>query len=82
MKKWEIALAFGLAVTLLWSAASVQLQVNWWGVVYPDLCLTACTEWAGEEDGQAALVTEDGPRYVLKFRAVELWQTIRQKLGK
>ncbi len=55
---------------------------NWWCVVYPDLCHAACTEWEGLEESQIALITEDTPRYVFKFRVVELWQTIRQKLGK
>lgn len=55
---------------------------NWWCVVYPDLCHSACTEWNSLEEEQVALITGATPRYQVRFRAVELWQTIRQKLGK
>lgn len=60
---------------------------NWWCVVYPPLCAAACTDLekaasdAGLDDGDVRLITEqDG--YVLRFRAVELWQRLRQWLGK
>ena len=60
---------------------------NWWCVVFPPLCTTAATDLedtaiaAGWEDEDVSLVTEqDG--YVLKFRAVELWENFRQWLGK
>lgn len=60
---------------------------NWWCVVFPPLCTTAATDLedtaiaAGWENEDVSLVTEqDG--YVLKFRAVELWENFRQWLGK
>ena len=61
---------------------------NWWCVVFPPLCTTAATNLhqtaiaggLGEDD--LALMTEEKEGYVLKFRSVELWQMLRQWLGK
>ena len=60
---------------------------NWWCVVYPPLCTAACTDLedvavqAGMDESDMKLITgQDG--YVLKFRAVELWERLRQWLGK
>lgn len=60
---------------------------NWWCVVYPPLCTTACTDMervaidAGLDGDDVKLIREEGG-YVLRFRAVELWQRLRQWLGK
>ena len=61
---------------------------NWWCVVFPPLCMTAATELEetaiamgmGEED--LALMREENAGYVLKFRSLELWESLRQWLGK
>ena len=60
---------------------------NWWCVVYPPLCTAACTDLedvavqAGMDEADMKLITgQEG--YVLKFRAVELWERLRQWLGK
>ena len=61
---------------------------NWWCVVFPPLCMAAATELEqtaidaglGEED--LALITEADQGYVLKFRSVELWESLRQWLHK
>ncbi len=82
MKKWEAALLLGLTFTLLWSAARMRFQTNWWCVIYPDLCQAAVVEWDGPDDEPIAPAAGDTPRYQLKFRTVELWQAICQKLGK
>lgn len=82
MKKWEKALSLGLAVALLWSAATIQPQANWWCVVYYDLCRSAMTDHWEPESDQPAPSAQDAPRYELKFRTAELWQIIREKLGK
>jgi stage II sporulation protein R len=61
---------------------------NWWCVVFPPLCTTAATDRAetaisaGWEQDDLDLVTEENTGYVLKFRSVELWETIRRWLGK
>ena len=51
---------------------------NWWCVAFPPLCLGAASETVDQAaqaglftPGQAALVTQDGEGYVLKFKAME-----------
>ena len=61
---------------------------NWWCVVFPPLCMTAATDLeetaiaAGMAEEDLALMTEENPGYVLKFRSLELWESLRQWLGK
>lgn len=61
---------------------------NWWCVVYPPLCTAAATDMprtaiqAGLTDDDINLITEEDTGYVLKFRSVELWEQLRQWLGK
>ena len=61
---------------------------NWWCVVFPPLCTAAATDLEetaiatglGEED--ISLITEEHQGYVLKFRSLELWESLRQWLKK
>ena len=61
---------------------------NWWCVVYPPLCTaTACElEGVALEGGMTAddlsLMTGENAGYVLRFRSLELWERLRQWLGK
>ncbi len=61
---------------------------NWWCVVYPPLCTAAATDMPqtaiqdGLTDDDVNLITEEDTGYVLKFRSVELWEQLRQWLGK
>ncbi len=61
---------------------------NWWCVVYPPLCTAAATDMsrtaiqAGLTDDDVSLITEEDAGYVLKFRSLELWEQLRQWLGK
>lgn len=57
---------------------------NWWCVVFPPLCLnsvsesveeTACS--AGMDEKQVALITGESEGYVVKFKAMELWEKIK-----
>lgn len=61
---------------------------NWWCVVFPPLCLASVTEevaataaGAGLSDGQVALITGQDGGYVLKFKLIEWWEELLQKLG-
>ena len=60
---------------------------NWWCVVFPPLCTAAACEFdetalaAGLSEEDISLITES-EGYVLKFRTMELWQQLRQKIGK
>ena len=61
---------------------------NWWCVVFPPLCTAAATDieetaiatGLGEED--ISLITEEHQGYILKFRSLELWESLRQWLKK
>ena len=37
---------------------------------------------AGMSDDDLGLIMEENPGYVLKFRSLELWEQLRQWLGK
>ncbi len=60
---------------------------NWWCVVYPPLCTASCTEWedtalrGGMDTEEVKLIAEQ-EGYVLKFRTMELWERLRQWMGK
>lgn len=61
---------------------------NWWCVVFPPLCLASVTEEvaataadAGLSDSQVSLITGQDGGYVLKFKIVEWWEELLQKLG-
>ena len=61
---------------------------NWWCVVFPPLCTAAASDVptvaldAGLTDQEVALITEADDGYILKFKSVELWQTLKAKLAK
>ena len=59
---------------------------NWWCVVFPPLCAAASADVpavavaAGLSEDQVSLITEEDQGYQLKFKAVEWWSALRQKL--
>lgn len=61
---------------------------NWWCVVYPPLCTAATADMeetamsAGLGKGDLSLITEENTGYVLKFRSLELWESLRQWIKK
>ena len=57
---------------------------NWWCVVFPPLCLGSVSETteevaleAGMSDKQVSLMTGESEGYVVKFKALELWEIIK-----
>ena len=51
---------------------------NWWCVVFPPLCLGSVSETVAEKagnftEGQVSLITGESEGYVVKFKAMELW---------
>ena len=60
---------------------------NWWCVVFPPLCTAASSDVAqtameaGLTEDQVGLITEDTQGYVIKFKAVELWEQLRARLA-
>ena len=57
---------------------------NWWCVVFPNLCLPAVSERALEAStltpGQISLLQEEETSYVFRFKALELWQSLKHRL--
>jgi stage II sporulation protein R len=58
---------------------------NWWCVVFPPLCVTAATD-AKEalktlSDEEVKLITSDDPKYVIKFKSIELFEKFKEWLG-
>lgn len=57
---------------------------NWWCVVFPPLCLGSVTETVEEaaalgelSEDDIALMTGEDEGYVIKFKAIELWEEFR-----
>lgn len=57
---------------------------NWWCVVFPPLCLGSVTESTTEtalsgglSEDQVGLMTGEDEGYVVKFKAIELWEQFR-----
>lgn len=59
---------------------------NWWCVVYPALCLHASVgataASAGFTAGEVALITEDSPQVMVRFRLLELLQSVARRIKK
>lgn len=58
---------------------------NWWCVVFPPLCMDSVSQQAAEAAGltgeQVVLISgEEG--YEVRFKALELWNELTEKLGK
>lgn len=54
---------------------------NWWCVVFPPLCMSSTTEetakTAGLTEKEVFLILEDNKEYIIKFKAIEIWETIK-----
>ena len=54
---------------------------NWWCVVFPPLCMGSVTETVSQQagnfsQGQINLITGEDEGYVVKFKAIELWEEL------
>lgn len=54
---------------------------NWWCVVFPPLCMGSVTETAELDDRDRALITGETEGYVVKFRAMELWEGFKARFS-
>ena len=61
---------------------------NWWCVVFPPLCLSSASGTAREaaalgelDEEDVALMTGEDGGYVLKFKAIELWEGLKERAG-
>ena len=50
---------------------------NWWCVVFPPLCMGSVEETAQLDDRDRALITGETEGYVVKFKAIELWEEFK-----
>ncbi len=58
---------------------------NWWCVIFPPLCMESSLSDRAVEtlsDDDVKLITEDGDGYVLRFRLLELWGKMTERLEK
>ena len=54
---------------------------NWWCVVFPPLCMGSVEERAELDDRDRALITGETEGYVVKFRAIELWEDFKARFA-
>lgn len=58
---------------------------NWWCVIFPPLCAGAATTGdasdMGLTDDEIGLITESSGKYVIRFKAIEIFSAIRSALG-
>ena len=60
---------------------------NWWCVVFPPLCTAVSSDLAqtamaaGLTEDDVQLITESDNGYVLKFKSIELWESLRARLA-
>lgn len=62
---------------------------NWWCVVFPPLCMSSVEEVAAQSagaetgltEGEVALITGETQGYVVKFKAMELWEKLKARLS-
>lgn len=54
---------------------------NWWCVVFPPLCMGSVEETAELDDRDRALITGENQGYVVKFRAMELWEEFKARFS-
>ncbi|MGM9614985.1 MAG: stage II sporulation protein R [Oscillospiraceae bacterium] len=60
---------------------------NWWCVVFPPLCTEALAEDAEDaflslDEQSSELIDGQGPVYDLRFRVVDLWGQLKEKLSR
>ena len=73
-----------LALRVLIGAAEGQ---NWWCVVFPPLCTAVSADVpasalaAGLTEAEVGLITEENEGYVLKFKTIEIWEALRERLS-
>jgi stage II sporulation protein R len=57
---------------------------NWWCVVFPPLCVSAAQDTffeAGLSEQQVRLISEGSGTYAIRFKSVEIWQSIKGFFG-
>lgn len=57
---------------------------NWWCVVFPSVCLPAASgaKLSDSAEINAAQMAESPQKYIMKFKTIELYETVRKKFFK
>ena len=55
---------------------------NWWCVLFPSICVGACTGLDETASENAANIAENGEKFVVKFKIVELYEDIKTKISR
>ena len=89
--QWFPARTYGTAALPAGTYRSLRVVIgageghNWWCVVFPALCLPAVSETslqaAGLSGEDIALLTEESPRYVFRFKIIEWWESLKHTLS-
>ena len=75
LKKWEMALALSLCITLCHGIALPNtVGCNWWGVIFPGLTAEAAAAQAWSAPGWSA----DGGAVELRFRLLDQIAALRK----
>ena len=54
---------------------------NWWCVVFPPLCMGSVEETAQLDDRDRALITGETEGYIVKFKAIEIWENLKARFA-
>lgn len=54
---------------------------NWWCVLFPSICVGACSNLNESASDSAANIAENGEKYVVKFKIVEIYEEIKIKIS-
>lgn len=56
---------------------------NWWCVVFPSVCLPAASKarLSDSVEGKAAEIAETPNKYIMRFKAVELYEDLKERIS-
>ncbi|HAJ97171.1 MAG TPA: stage II sporulation protein R [Ruminococcus sp.] len=54
---------------------------NWWCVMYPPLCLPVASDPSEWFDGETVEILTQPEKYEVKFKCVEIWHELQEKLS-
>ncbi len=55
---------------------------NWWCVMFPALCIPSAGENMGEMNEKEQEIVTEPDRYVVRFKMVEIFETVKNRIGK
>ncbi len=55
---------------------------NWWCVLFPSICVGAAGDLSDTAGNSAVTVAKNSSRFIMRFKIVELYETLKNKLRK